>query len=113
MYKHVEGGIIPIRGVMACGTVCAKTAIVLIILAVAGIAILRCALVNAILMTFFTRCFDMLTFQLEGRKTMVKFGGLPSIRRVTGATVATKARFMQIVGSMAGVTILRGRLEIG
>ena len=63
----VEGRVLPIRRIVAGSTVCAKTTAMLIYLAVTGIAIRRCALIDTILMASLTGYPGMLPFQLEGR----------------------------------------------
>jgi hypothetical protein len=61
----VEGCVFPVGRIVTGTTVCAKTAAMLIILAMTGIAIHRRALVNAVLMAFFTGYPGMLSFQFE------------------------------------------------
>ena len=94
-------------------TIGSKAAIMLIILTVAGITIGRRALINTTLVAIFARDFGMLTFQLESRKAVVKLGRFPSVSRMAGTTIGTKARFVWVVRAVTKIAILWGGLEIG
>lgn len=108
----VEGGVFPIARIVAGPAICPEPAAMLVILAVAGVTIHRRAPIHAILMTRFASCCGVRAFQFEGRKIVVESGWLPAVGRVTGSAIRTKARLVGVIRAMAGVTILRRRLEI-
>ena len=55
-------------------------------------------------MTFFAGHRDVLAIQLEGRKVMVKSGGLPATGGMAGAAVLPKSTVVVIVFLVTGKT---------
>lgn len=104
----VKGGILPIAGRMAGGTIGAKPALVFIILFVAGVTVGRRTFVNAILVALFALRFGVLAFQFEGSQVVVEFCGLPAFGGMAGGTVRAEAPIVRIIPAMARETILRG-----
>ena len=103
----VEVSILPVAGVVTGFASGSVSPVMLIVLFVARVAVLGCALV-AIGVAFFAGYIDMFTFQLEGSQTMIKFGWFPGFGSMTDATLRAKPSGMRIVLLMARFT-RRGR----
>lgn len=71
-------GVPIIRG-MASRAICAKRAVMFVILLMTGVAILGSAFEHVVHMAIFALPFRMSTFQLEDRQIMVKLRRLPAI----------------------------------
>jgi len=107
----IEGGILPIACIMAGSAIRAKAAIVMVVLFMAGIAILRCALEDTIYMALRAGDIDMPACQLESREVVVECDVLPAVCIMTSAAVRAKTSVVLIVLFMAGIAILRRTLE--
>lgn len=83
----IEGGVFPIRGLMAGRTIGAEFAAVFIVLAMAGVTIRRGALIDIVEVTFLAADFGVLTFQFEGGEIMVEGRGRPTVNAVTGGAI--------------------------
>ena len=108
----VERCALPTIGSVAPTTICSKLAIMLVILLMAGKAILRRAfehVVDVALLAFYVRVFAL---QLERGQVMVERGVLPTIRGVTRPAIRPKLSVVMIVFLMARITILRCRLQV-
>jgi len=97
---------------MAGSAILSKLSIVFIILLVAGIAVSGGTLENMINMTVTACNVDMFPRQLECRQVMVKFGGCPTIRSVTGTAVHPQPALVDIIFLVAGTAILRSSLKV-
>jgi len=112
-FAVIEGGLIPRGRRMARAAIRAKLAAVFIILCVTGITIHWRAFEHTVLVTVLALYVGMLAFQLERGKIVVEVGGLPSLGRVTRATVCAELSLMGIVLLVAGETAFRRGGEIG
>ena len=83
----------------------------MIILFMAGIAILRRALEDAVDMTTCTGHVDVCTGQFESRQIMVECSVRPITCVMTGTTIRTKLAVVMIVLFMARIAILRRTFE--
>ena len=83
----IEGGVIPICRLMAGGTICPESAVVLIVRAMTGVTIGRCALIDIVEMAFRAFNFSMFPFEFERREIMVEGGGTPTVNTVTGGAI--------------------------
>lgn len=61
----IEVSVVPVGGIMACGTVTAILTLMFVILPVTGIAVLGCTLKDSIHVTGFTRHFGMFPNKLK------------------------------------------------
>ena len=86
----IEAGTSPTVGAMTGPAVGPKATTMVIVVGVAGVAIGRCALENAVLMTCFTVHLGMFPLQLEGRQVMVERCLLPAIGCVAGLAGCAK-----------------------
>jgi len=103
----VEAGGFPGAGAMTGSATRAELAAVSVLRRMTGIAVLRCALVNAVDMTGLTWDGRMLAGQLERRQVMIERGRLPRIGIMAGSATRAKLAVVSIPGGVTGKTILR------
>jgi hypothetical protein len=80
----VEGDILPGAGLMTGGAIAPKLTVMAIILFMTGETISGCVFVNIINVTLLAFYACMLAIQFEHRQVVIKFGRLPSLRRMAG-----------------------------
>jgi hypothetical protein len=108
----VESNVFPIEGVMASRAIGTETSIVLVILLVAGVAILRRTL-EALGMAALAGHTNMFPFKLKISQIVVKFCGYPAYGGVASTTLCAKLTIMGIIGKMAAFTLGGRTLETG
>ena len=96
---------------MTGAAVRSELTVVMIVLFMAGITILRCALENAIHMATRASHINVRASQLEGRQIMIKGGRFPSTGVVTSAATCAKLSIVCIILFMARIAILRCTFE--
>ena len=106
--RVIEGSLFPIYGGVAGGAVVAILSVMLVNFGVAGVAILRGTLIDAILMAIFAGDIDMLAFQREIAQIMVEGSLFPICGDVAEGAVGAVLPVMLIIFGMAGVAILWG-----
>jgi hypothetical protein len=105
----VKGSVCPIRRVVAGIASSSKCPIVLVILRMAGVAILGSAFKTARVAAL-ARHINVFPHKREVRQAMVKFGRLPAFRAVAPTTLCAEFSRMGIIGYMAGFTRCEGVL---
>ena len=108
----VEVRVMPIRRVMAGGTIRAILTVMLIILLVAGDTIHGRALELVVHMTGLTSYICVFAFQFKGGQVVVEPGRGPAIRRVALAAIQPEAALVRLIVMMTGIAILQGHLEV-
>ncbi|OIN88161.1 MAG: hypothetical protein AUJ21_11330 [Anaerolineae bacterium CG1_02_58_13] len=107
----VKTGRLPGAGGMAGRTIRAELPLVIVVLLMTGIAILRRAFINAVLMATRASHAGMRARQLEGRKIMVKTGRLPGAGGMAGRAIRAELSLVVVVLLMTGIAILRRAFE--
>lgn len=102
----------PASGCVAGSTRVAKAALVGIIGRMAGKAVAGSALENMVDMTFLAGDGHVLAIQFEGGQIMVVRGRCPASGVVAGSTGGAQASLVHILLCMAGIAVLRNRLEV-
>jgi len=108
----IKGDAIPTDRHMAGGTIRAKTTVVGIVLAVAGVTVRWRPLEDTVLMTCLARYLGMSALQLEGRQVMIELRVLPAIRCVADATIGSEASLVRIIVMVAGIAIFLRHFKI-
>lgn len=108
----VEIRILPIGGVMAGSTIRSVSAIVLIVLPVAGITVHRRAFVLPVDMARLAVCFRVFPLQFEGRQVVVERCGDPAVFCVAVPTANTKASLVRLIRLVTGIAVLKRDREI-
>lgn len=101
----IETDLIPAIRVVAAGTVHSKSALVLIVLGVAGDTAHGCALENTISVAILACYCGMPTGQLKRRQGVIETGLIPAIRVVAYGTVRSKSALVRIVLGVACDTV--------
>ncbi len=110
--REAETGQCPGRGRMAVCTIGAESAEVEFRVGMTGNTLGGGARKGIVGVALFTRRIDMSAGQREIAATMIEGGVFPIERGMAGSAICTKAGFVRIVGSMAGVTVGGRYLEI-
>jgi len=108
----IEGGILPIKWIVAGFTGSSISPIMLIILLVAGVAIFGRALETFGVAALAGHIY-MFALQLEICQAVVKLGRLPASGSVANATVCAKSTCVSILRKMAGSTFSGCALQVG
>jgi hypothetical protein len=109
----IEGRIFPGGGRMACPTVCAESAAMVIVFGVASEAAGRCAFEDVILVALGAVHIDMGTGKLESCKVMVKLGGFPGSGGMANPAICAETAVMMIIFRMACETIGGRTFKVG
>ena len=107
----IEGHVLPGRGLVTRSTLRSKLAAVCIVIGMAGIAVLRRALIDSVHMTGSALHICMTATQGKGGVVVVKRHVLPAARVMAGSTICAKLPIVLIIADMTGIAILRCALE--
>lgn len=108
----IEIRILPVRGVVAGGTIRAILAVMLVILPVAGIAVGGRAHKNPVQVTRLAGDFLVLAFKLESRQVVIELRRGPAVLCMAVCTVGAITSSMGLIPLMARDTIPGGQLKI-
>lgn len=108
----IKVGVLPIGGVVAGLALPSIRTIVLIIAVMAGITIRRGSFKDVTNVALLTCSFGVFPIQFEGGEVVIKICFLPGSGDMTRLTICSISSIMSVVLRMAGVTILRQRLQI-
>lgn len=108
----VEGCILPIGWDVTSLTLGSIAPIMFVVISVARIAIFGRAFEDIVHMAFFASDLSMLTFEFECGKIVVELRIFPGRGIMATLALSSILTVMFIIWSMAGITILRRRLQI-
>jgi len=111
-FAVIEGNFIPRRSLMAGCAICAKLAVVVIILLMARDTSRGRTLVHIVDVALFAFDAGMCAAQFERSEIVIELGGLPAIGRVAGSTIRTEPSLVCVVLLMAGFAILWNGLQV-
>jgi len=100
----IEGGVRPIRRIVTGFAGSTKCSIMLVILLVAGVAILGRTL-ESVDVAAFTGYFNVLTLEPEISQVVVKYSRLPACRTVAQPALHAKFTGVGVIGKMTGFTL--------
>ena len=107
----IEGHVLPGRGLVTRSTLRSKLAAVCIVIGMAGIAVLRRALIDSVHMTGSALHICMSATQRECGVVVVERHVLPAARVMAGSTICAKLPIVLIIADMTGIAILRGTFQ--
>lgn len=108
----VETGIFPVVRCVAAAAICAKLALMSVILGMAGRTILWCSFEDAIDVAFIASYIGMRAGQLKSRFGVVKGGFIPILGRMASGAIHAELTLVGVILGMAVAASLPGRLEI-